>query len=129
MKAIKVKEVVTYGGHSISANGSVNLTFKAQYSELVNTVQSLQLLNNDVFIKAKVAGAKPVKLGMFRVKDVNVSGDGSSTIKFNGISDYIEVDNLNTLPLKDSDTPLFNILMEAEIEEEEEEDDNNDDEE
>lgn len=129
MKAIKVKEVVTYGGHSISANGSVNLTFKAQYSELVNTVQSLQLLNNDVFIKAKVVGAKPVKLGMFRVKDVNVSGDGSSTIKFNGISDYIEVDNLNTLPLKDSDTPLFNILMEAEIEEEEEEDDNNDDEE
>lgn len=119
---LKVKEVVTYGGHSISANGSVNLTFKAQYSELVNTVQTLQLLNNDVFIKAKVAGMKPVKLGMFRVKDVNVSGDGSSTIKLNGISDYIEVDNLNTLPLKDSDTPLFNILMEAEIEEE---DDNN----
>lgn len=118
MKTVKVKEVVTYGGHSISANGSVNLTFKAQYSELVNTVQSLQLLNNDVFIKARVAGMKPMKLGMFRVKDVNVSGDGSSTIKFNGISDYIEVDNLNTLPLKDSDTPLFNILMEAEIEEE-----------
>lgn len=124
MKTIKVKEVVTYGGHSISANGSVNLTFKAQYSELVNTVQSLQLLNNDVFIKARVAGMKPMKLGMFRVKDVNVSGDGSSTIKFNGISDYIEVDNLNTLPLKDSDTPLFNILMEAEIEEEDNEDGN-----
>lgn len=122
MKTVKVKEVVTYGGHSISANGSVNLTFKAQYSELVNTVQSLQLLNNDVFIKARVAGMKPMKLGMFRVKDVNVSGDGSSTIKFNGISDYIEVDNLNTLPLKDSDTPLFNILMEAEIEEEDDND-------
>ena len=122
---VKVKEVVTYGGHSISANGSVNLTFKAQYSELVNTVQTLQLLNNDVFIKARVAGMKPMKLGMFRVKDVNISGDGSSTIKLNGLSDYIEVDNLNTLPLKDSDTPLFNILMEAEIEEE----DNNDDEE
>lgn len=122
---VKVKEVVTYGGHSISANGSVNLTFKAQYSELVNTVQTLQLLNNDVFIKARVAGMKPMKLGMFRVKDVNISGDGSSTIKLNGLSDYIEVDNLNTLPLKDSDTPLFNILMEAEIEEE----DNNNDEE
>ena len=119
---VKVKEVVTYGGHSISANGSVNLTFKAQYSELVNTVQTLQLLNNDVFIKARVAGMKPMKLGMFRVKDVNISGDGSSTIKLNGLSDYIEVDNLNTLPLKDSDTPLFNILMEAEIEEEDNDD-------
>lgn len=122
---VKVREVVTYGGHSISANGSVNLTLKANYSELTNTVQVMQLLNNDVFIKARVAGSKPMKLGMFRVKDINVGGDGSSTLKFNGISDYIEVDALNLLPMKDSDTPLFNIMMEAEIEEE---DDNNDDE-
>lgn len=120
---VKIKEVVTYGGHSISANGSVNLTLKAQYSELVNTIQAMQLLNNDINIKAKVAGMKAMKLGMFRIKNITIDGDGESTIKFNGLSDYIEVDNLNTLPVKDSDTPLFNILMEAEIEEEDNEDD------
>ena len=38
---IKVKEVVRYGGHSLSANGSVNFTLKASYSELTNSVQIL----------------------------------------------------------------------------------------
>lgn len=120
---VKVKEVVTYGGHSISANGSVNFTLKAEYSELTNTIQAMQLLNNDIIIKARVAGAKPMKLGMFRIKSITIDGDGESTIKFNGLSDYIEVDNLNTLPVRDSDTPLFNIMMEAEIEEEDDNDD------
>lgn len=117
-QTVKVKEVVSYGGHSISANGSVNLTLKAKYSELVNTIQAMQLLNNDINIKAKVAGTKAVRLGMFRLKNVTIDGDGESTIKFNGLSDYIEVDKLNTLPTRDSENPLFNIMMEAEIEEE-----------
>lgn len=121
-QVVKVKEVVTYGGHSISANGSVNFTLKAQYSELTNTIQVMQLLNNDINIKAKIAGMKPMKLGTFRIKNITIDGDGESTIKFNGISDYIEVDNLNTLPVRDSDTPLFNILMEAEVEEEDDND-------
>ena len=46
---IKVKEVVKYHGHSLSANGSVNLTFKAGYSELTKTIQTFQMLNNDVY--------------------------------------------------------------------------------
>ena len=45
---VKVKEVVKYGGHSLSANGSVNFTLKASYSELTNTIQLMQMLNNDV---------------------------------------------------------------------------------
>ena len=32
---IKVKEVVRYGGHSLSANGSVNFTLKASYSDFI----------------------------------------------------------------------------------------------
>ena len=66
MKQIRVREVVKYGGHSLSANGSVNLTLKADYSELVNTIQVQQMLNNDVSIKAKLPGGKPMRLGMFR---------------------------------------------------------------
>ena len=41
---IKIKEVVTYGGHSLSANGSVNLTLKAAYSELSKSIQAMQML-------------------------------------------------------------------------------------
>lgn len=119
---IKVKEVVKYGGHSLSANGSVNFTLKAAYSELTNTIKLMQMLNNDVNIKAKVPSGKPMKLGMFRIKQIVIDGDGESTIKFNGLNDYIEMDNLNLLPLNSDDNKEFVVLMEAEIEEEDGED-------
>lgn len=122
MKQIRVKEVVKYGGHSLSANGSVNLTLKADYSELVNTIQVQQMLNNDVSIKAKLPGGKPMKLGMFRVKSTTIDGDGESTLKFNGLNDYIEMDNLNLLPTKGSGDEMFVVMMEAQIEEEDDED-------
>lgn len=122
MMNIKVKEVVKYGGHSLSANGSVNFTLKASYSELSNTIQLMQLLNNDVGIKAKVPGGSPMKLGFFRVKQIVIDGDGESTIKFNGLNDYIEMDNLNTLPLNSDENKEFVVMMEAEIEMEEDDD-------
>lgn len=56
MTNAKVKEVVTYGGHSLKASGSVDLTLKAGYSELTNSIKLMQMLNNDVSIKAKVPG-------------------------------------------------------------------------
>lgn len=113
---IKVKEVVTYGGHSLSANGSVNLTLKSSYSELPNSIKLMQVLNNDVSIKAKVPGGKAMKLGIFRVKQIVIDGDGESILKFNGLSDYIEMDNLNLLPLNTDDNKEFVVLMEADIE-------------
>ena len=120
---VKVKEVVKYGGHSLSANGSVNFTLKAAYSELTNTIKLMQMLNNDVNIKAKIPSGKPMKLGMFRIKQIIIDGDGESIIKFNGLNDYIEMDNLNLLPLNSDENKEFVVLMEAEIEEEGEEDD------
>jgi len=113
---IKVKEVVKYGGHSLSANGSVNFTLKAQYSELPNTIRLLQLLNNDVNIKARIPNSSPRKLGFFRIKQIIIDGDGESTIKLNGLNDYIEMDNLNLLPLNTDENKEFVVLMEAEIE-------------
>lgn len=116
----KVKEIVKYNGHSLSANGSVNLSFKAMYGELTNTIKLMQMLNNDVIIQAKV-GKNKLKLGMFRIKDIRIGGDGESTIKFNGLSDYVEMDNLNELPLRDSESQEFPVLMFADVEEEENE--------
>ena len=118
---IKVKEVVKYAGHSLSANGSVNFTLKASYSELTNTIQMMQMLNNDVVIKAKLPGGKPMKLGMFRIKQIVIDGDGESTLNFNGLNDYIEMDNLNVLPLNSDENKEFVIVAEAEIENEEDE--------
>lgn len=116
MTEIKVKQVVTYGGHSMAASGSVNLTLKSKYSELPKSIQQLQMLNNDVSIKAKLPGRKPMKLGVFRINKIVVDGDGESVLKFNGLSDYIEMDNLNLLPLSTEENKEFAVMMEAEVE-------------
>ncbi len=115
---IKIKEVVRYDGHSVSANGSVNFNLKASYSELVNTIKAIQLLNNDVMIKAKLPGSKPMRIGTFRVKQIVIDGDGESKLKFNGLNDFIEMDNLNQLPTNQDESKEFVVLLESDIEEE-----------
>lgn len=116
MEKIKIKDVVKYGGHNQSANGSVNLTLIAAYGELVHTIEASQLLNNDIFVKFKLPGMKAEKLGMFRIKQLIIDGDGESKIKLNGLSDYIEMDKINLLPLRTDETPEFNVLFEADVE-------------
>ena len=116
MTEIKVKQLVTYGGHSMGASASVNLTLKSKYSELPKSIQQLQMLNNDVSIKAKLPGRKPMKLGVFRINKIVVDGEGESVLKFNGLSDYIEMDNLNLLPLSTEENKEFAVMMEAEVE-------------
>lgn len=115
---IKVKQVVKYDGHSLYANGSVNLNLKSGYDELANSVKLMQMLNNDIRIKAKVGSAKPMNLGLFRIKQIVIDGDGESKLKFNGLNDYVEMDNLNLLPLNTDDAQLFTVLFEADVEEE-----------
>lgn len=115
---IKVKEVVTNAGYRVTANGSVSISFAAKYSELSNTIQLQQLLNNDVEVKAKVpTSGKPqvFNLGSFRVKRTTIDDDGESKIEFNGITDYIEMDNLNKLPLNSDDVKEFTILVTADV--------------
>lgn len=121
---LKVKELVQYKGHSLSANGSVNFTLKAQYSSLPSTIKLMAMLNNDISVKAKLPGKKPMKLGSFRIKQITIDGDGESTIKFNGLNDYIEMDNLNILPTNGEDSKEFVVLMETDAEVETEEESN-----
>ena len=116
---LKVKQVVQYGGHSLKANGSVNYKIKAAYSELVNTIQTMQMLNNDITIKAKV-NKKVLSLGIFRIKQIIIDGDGESKLRFNGLSDYIEMDNLNMLPLNSDEVKEFVVMLTAEVEDVEE---------
>lgn len=119
---VKVKQVVKYDGHSLSSNGSVNFKLRASYSELVNSIKLMQMLNNDVIIKARIPGSKVMKLGIFRIKQIVFDGDGESKITFNGLNDFIEMDNLNLLPLKNNEeTNEFQVLCESNVEDEENE--------
>lgn len=114
---VKVKQLVEYNGHGLRANGSVDLNLKVKYSGLVNTIQLMQLLNNDITIKARVSN-KVTRLGIFRIKNILIDGDGESKLKFVGLSDYIEMDELNNLPLSNEDAKEFYVMYEADVEEE-----------
>ena len=94
---VEVKIIGKYNGHSVKANQSIDLSIKAGYDQLTQSVQLLQFLNNDVTIVCKVPDVKPFKLGTFRVQAVNISHDGESVIKFNSMVDFTEVDNFSKL--------------------------------
>lgn len=116
---IKVKIIVASGGYNVNANGTVNVTFIAEYSELTNIIKVQQLLNNDVKIKARIPNidgkAEIFELGYFRVKQTIIDNDGESKLKFNGLAEQIEMDNLYKLPVNNSDVRMYNILLEAEV--------------
>ena len=115
MQKVEVKEVVNYKGHSVRANGSVDLSFAAMYDQIIKSMQCLQMLNNDVIIIAKIPDEKPIKLGMFRIKNISFDDDGESTIKFNSVDLNVELDNLSRIITSEK----FQIKMAAEIEDDE----------
>ena len=116
---VEVKVIGKYNGHSVKANQSVDLGIKAGYDQLSQSVQLLQMLNNDVTIMAKVPDSKPFKLGVFRVQQVNVSHDGESTLKFNSMADFTEVDNFTKLI--GSEMVILRVSADIEIEDSESE--------
>ena len=116
-KKVVISEFVSYSGHNVSANGVVNLTLIARYSELTNTIQAMQLLNEDIKIKARLGSSKPMMLGIFRIKNIMVDGDGESKIKLASSRDSVELDNINALPFSNEDNSEFAIRMEATVEE------------
>ena len=115
---VEVKLIGKYNGHSVKANQSVDLGIKASYDQLTQSIQLLQMLNNDVTIKAKVPDEKPFSLGTFRVQAVNISHDGESAIKFNSMVDFTEADNFTKLI--GSDMVVLRCSADVEIEDEEE---------
>ena len=109
---VKTMAVAQNKGHSLNENGSVNLSLKFKYDQLVNVIQLTQMFSNDIKIAVQLPGVDPLKLGMFRLKNITIDGDGESTVKFNGLNDYIEVDNLNNIVTKE----LFKAKFVADVE-------------
>lgn len=116
---VEVKLIGKYNGHSVKANQSVDISFKAGYDQLTGAVQLLQFLSNDVTIKAKVPDEKPFNLGTFRVQAVNISHDGESQVKFNSMADFTEVDNFSKLI--GSEMVILRVSADIEIEDSDEE--------
>lgn len=115
---VGVTFVAMNGGYSFKQNGVVDVSLKCDYSELANCVQLLQMLNNDIKMAVKMPSDKqPTKLGMFRLKAVNVSSDGESKLNFTSTVEFVEYENINKLMTDER----FNVRCVAEVEIEEEE--------
>lgn len=109
---ISIKEIVSYKGHSVKANGNIDVTFSAMFDQLTDSIKILQLLNGDIKITAKLAGSKPISLGIFTLKSLSINANGESTIKFVSLTDYVEIDNLNEIVSQEN----FQVRMEGKIE-------------
>jgi len=114
--------VVKYNGHNVRPNGSVDLNLISRYSEMVDSIRLLQLLNNDIVLTVKIPESKAFKLGSFRIGGVAFDHDGTAKIKFNGMTDFINTDNLNKLiPMDKEDMFQLKCTSIVELENEDDE--------
>lgn len=116
---VQVKIIAAYNGHAIKQNGNVDINFKCAYDELVNSIQMIQMLNNDINVGVRLAEQKPIKLGVFRLKGLKVDHDGESIITLNSQVDFVETDNLNSIITNDKFEVRFTSVVETEEKEEE----------
>lgn len=120
---ITISQVVEYKGHNVKQSGAVTLTLGAAYDEITDSIKLLQLINEDVSLKAKMPNQKPVFVGTFKINGINFAKDGKSTIKLTSISEAVDTDNLSGIVT----TGQFRVQYEGDIEapEEEEEEEEN----
>lgn len=124
---VKVKTEGKYVNHNVKANKAVDVVFSMPYTELKNYIQTIQMLNENVTLAAKIgADKKPIKLGTYMVNSINVDRDGQGKLKFNSTLDHVDANALNDVAAR-NDEPL-SVLLKAEIELEDEEENGSDDE-
>lgn len=91
---VTINQHVEYKGHNVKSGGAVTLTFLAPYDEITKSMNLLQLISEDVGIKAKMPGGSPEFVGMFMINGVNFAKDGKSTIKFTSINTAVNMEPL-----------------------------------
>lgn len=120
-KNIEFKVVSKYNGHQVKPSGAVDLNLVCEYGEMKNTIQLLQLLSNDIKLAVKKPDEKPFKLGTFRLQQLTYDHDGQAKIRFNSMTDFVEVDGLNRLIPEDKEERfVLRVLAVVELEGEEE---------
>ena len=124
-EAVRIKIVVQYYGHSFRKNGDLDFNVKADYSEIVNTVSMVRMLNQNITVDARIGTKKPAKLGVFTIKQIVFDREGESRIRLNSETDAVDQSKLIELT---SSEELIVLRMSAIVETEEIDDDDEEDE-
>lgn len=104
VKREKVKGIcvnVTYNNYTQKQNGVVSLKLNSEYGELYRVVELMQMLETNVKIKARI-NDKVIDLGNFKINNIKVNGSGQSNIKFNGVTEDVNLNNINLLPIDEN---------------------------
>lgn len=114
---VSINQVVEYKGHTLKQTGALTLSLFAPYDGITGSVQLLQLINEDVTLKAKIPNKKPIFIGIFKINGINFAKDGKSTIKLASVNTAVDTDNLSELITEGS----FQVQYSGNVEEENEE--------
>ena len=118
MKELKIKLECTFAGYSTKKNGDVDVRFKAPYSEIVNAISLVRMIDKNIGVACKVNGGKAISLGTFYLNKLSIDRDGESTIMFNTELNSAEINNFVELLAPES---IIHVLAKAVVEEEEDE--------
>lgn len=111
---LSVNEVVNYASHNVNQAGCVTLAFKALYDQLDASKSLLQMIGNNIVVKAKLPETKSFMLGTFMLASISFDKDGKSSIKLKSITDAVNLANISDIVT----TGLIRVRFEADVEEE-----------
>lgn len=94
---VMARIVGKFDGTSVTAKGVVDIKFKLPYDEILNYIKTLQMLNNNVIVTSQVVPNPELALGEFRIKSLNISGDGEAKFCLTTTTEFAEMDNVNKL--------------------------------
>lgn len=124
-----VKQVQTvieaqFDGFVTRKNGDVDLKIRAPYSELINVMKLLQMIDCNITVKAKINQKKAISLGTFWLYKLMFDKDGESKITFNTEIASSEYENFKSLFQPDAVILLqAKATVDVDDEEEDEEED------
>lgn len=119
---IKARFVGRFDGANVTGKGILDLKFKLPYDELPEYIAVVKMLNNVISIKTQIPAIqeKAVELGDYRVKHLNIDGDGEAKFCLTTATEYAEMNNVNDLSRERGTDIVINLVAIIESDEEEE---------
>lgn len=113
---IETSFVAVYKKHGFTDKGTVDIEFKLAPGELPEQIKNIQMINANIKTDIRFPDEdSETYLGVFTIKALNISGDGTSVIKLFSACEDVEVQVLDNLPFMEAGS-LIRIDFTADVE-------------
>lgn len=107
MAKVKVSATGFYAGHSIKANGTLDLKMTFSSNEMSNTVKFLAMIGKPLKLGIFADGEKPTNLGEFTIDKIEFTKNAETKMKFASTKDYVVIQNMVSLLAEET---AFNVV-------------------